>query len=234
MKIAVFADIHGNIYAFEKVVAALRRESCDLYCFAGDICGYYYYQNDIIDIMRGMTGLLCVAGNHDDAFLNILKASRIEKSYADRYGASSSLLKKTITDGNIEYLKAMPNKRIIKNEGIGMFHGSPWNCLNGYVYPTDEVDRFAPLHYRFIILGHTHYPMVRKIENVCIVNPGSCGQPRDYNMPSYAVIDTKTGEISIKRVSYDHRKMVKDVMDRKEKYQYLVEVLKRGRDDRVS
>jgi len=71
MKIGIFADIHGNIYAFENVWKELKKETCDHYLFLGDICGYYYYQNEIIEIIRSMKNLISIIGNHDDIFFAV-------------------------------------------------------------------------------------------------------------------------------------------------------------------
>ena len=39
-------------------------------------------------------------------------------------------------------------------------------------------------------MGHTHIPLIRRVGDILVLNPGSCGQPRDYNpMPSYAVVE---------------------------------------------
>ena len=61
---------------------------------------------------------------------------------------------------------------------------------------------------RFILLGHSHKPYVKHYENVTVLNPGSVGQPRDFNpRASYAVIED--GQARIKRVSYDIERTLK-------------------------
>ncbi len=227
MKIGIFGDVHGNIYAFEKAWRSLIAETCDLYCFVGDICGYYYYQNEIIDILKNEKNLYCVAGNHDDIFLKMLDDPKLEKEYSEAYGNSSRLLKKYITEENISFLRALPKVNVLDDFNIGMFHGSPWNYLEEYVYPQDCLDRFSRLPYRFVILGHTHYPMDRKIGRLRIINPGSIGQPRDYNSASYAIIDIDSDLVEFKRVQYDNMLMVRDVMKRREKNSYLYKILQR-------
>jgi diadenosine tetraphosphatase ApaH/serine/threonine PP2A family protein phosphatase len=45
---------------------------------------------------------------------------------------------------------------------------------------------------------------VREISGVLVVNPGSVGQPHDKDArASFAIVDTSTYAVSIKRVSYD-------------------------------
>jgi len=82
-----------------------------------------------------------------------------------------------------------------------------------------------------VVLGHTHIPMVRRVGDVLLVNPGSCGQPRDYNpLAAYAVLDTETRTAEIHRVNYDVDTVCKRIMaeglDRK-----LIDILKRTRGE---
>jgi len=227
MKIGIFADIHGNSYAFNKVWQALKEEACDLHCFLGDICGYYYHQNEVIDMLKAIGKLICVKGNHDQMFLTMIDDSKLEREYSSRYGKSGSLLKETITKENLQFLKNLPDHYVIEDYKIGIFHGSPWDYLNEYIYPTNSLERFKDLEYRAVFLGHTHYPMHQRLKNTQLINPGSCGQPRDMNLASYAIFDLDQGKVSFKRVNYDRQSLIGDIEKNKESNKYLIEVLKR-------
>lgn len=227
-KIGIFSDIHGNKYAFIKVWKALKKEKCDLYFFLGDICGYYYFQDEIIDTLKNEENLIAILGNHDALFLNMMnEESDIEDKYTQKYGMSCKILKESIKKTNLEFLKKMTSFKCLEEYKIAAFHGSPWNHLNEYVYPQDPVEKFGKLPFRFVLLGHTHYPMDRRIGNVRIINPGSSGQPRDSINPSYAILDLRSESVIFKRVFYDSSLMVKEVVKRKESNRYLTDVLLR-------
>ncbi|MDD5063435.1 MAG: metallophosphoesterase family protein [Phycisphaerae bacterium] len=227
MRIGVFADVHGNGYAFEKVLASLKKEKADLYVFCGDICGYYYYQNEIIKIMREMENLICVAGNHDAMFLRMLQDQALEDEYEELYGKSSRLLRSSINKENLEFIKGMPDQYIFEDYKVAVFHGSPWDHMNEYVYPSSCLKRFKELGYAYVILGHTHYAMDKLADDVRIINPGSCGQPRDSRDPSYAIVDLEKKTVHIKRVQYDRSLMMRDVLKHQDKNAYLAAVLER-------
>lgn len=127
MRIAIFSDIHGNIYAFEKILESIREHQVDQLIFCGDICGYYYYQNEIINIFKNMNNLVCVMGNHDKLFLDILEDEHLEEAYTNRYGKSMELLKKNITKDNLNFLRNLNSKKElwIDKYSFGVFHGSP-------------------------------------------------------------------------------------------------------------
>ncbi len=230
MKIGIFADIHGNIYAFEKIWEELKKESCDLCVFAGDICGYYYYQNEIIEKLRSIKELVAVIGNHDSLFLKILNDEGLEVQYSAKYGKSLSFLKQNITAENLRFLKKLPNKVMLRENNIGIFHGSPWKPLDEYIYSDSLLDKFEELPYKIVILGHTHIPMNKTVGHLRIINPGSVGQPRDYRDASFAVFNTATDDVLFKRVRYDTETLIKDIRARNETSPYLIEVLKREKN----
>jgi putative phosphoesterase len=235
VRLGIFSDIHGNIDAFEKVWEALQKEGCDLHCFLGDICGYYYDQNATIALLKTCPNLIALAGNHDEMFLKMLEDPALEEAYANKYGTANSLLKTTITPENLAFLKSLQSRGEIKEIKALLCHGSPWDPAGEYVYPTASLERFESLPYQFVLLGHTHHPLDRKAGQVHVINPGSCGQPRDFNQPSYAVLDVERDRVEIKRVDYDRRRLIAQVSRHKEKNPYLVEVLNRTQkeDSRV-
>lgn len=230
MRLAIFSDVHGNIYSFKKILEDMQKRQVDMFVFCGDICGYYYYQNEIIDIFRDMDNLICVMGNHDKFFLDILQDKSLESDYETKYGKSFSLLRENITKDNLKFLKKLNYKEelLINEYRIGVFHGNPWDYLNGYVYPDTELNGYENLPYDYILLGHTHYPMIRYINGKTIINPGSSGQPRDGKQPSYCVLDLKENNVDFFSVVYNPTKLIDDIKIHKESNKYLIDVLYRG------
>lgn len=229
MRAGVFSDIHGNIYAFERTWKALKEEACDVYLCLGDICGYYYHQNEVIDILRSIPNLRAVRGNHDDVFLASLTDESVRAPYSAKYGKANDLLRRTIREDNLEFLRQLPLEHALAEQGAGLFHGSPADPLNGYLYPDTSLDRFPESRHRTLFLGHTHYPMDRTAGKTRLINPGSCGQPRDWNQASYAVFDFESGDLRFERIDYDREALIQDVIQKEETNPYLIEVLKRDR-----
>jgi putative phosphoesterase len=86
-----------------------------------------------------------------------------------------------------------------------MVHASPWKPFEEYILPhSPQLPRFTQLPYDFVILGHTHVPMVERVDRVTIINPGSCSQPRDQDRRgSYAILDLERREAALRRVRLD-------------------------------
>lgn len=71
--------------------------------------------------------------------------------------------------------------------------------------------------------------MIRKIDNITIVNPGSCGQPRDGNPPSYVLFDLEKKTLEFIAIEYDPTLLIKDIINYGETNEYLKNILYRGR-----
>lgn len=103
---------------------------------------------------------------------------------------------------------------------------------------------------RIVFCGHTHSPMIIRLDaedgkpreektravNIggggsWIFNPGSAGQPRDGSTrPSYAIFDSESGDLEIKRFAYPVEKTMDKTLKRNLKNdRMLVGYMKRGR-----
>lgn len=229
MKIGIISDIHGNFHAFEKIYTELKKEACDLHLFLGDVCGYYFQQNDVIDMLRSLPNMEAIAGNHDLMFLKSLEDDQTMRYYTDRFGLSFQLLKETITPENLAFLKSLPREFHLSANGaaVAAFHGSPWSPTDEYIYPDAPMERFDSLEFRTVFLGHTHRPMDIMREDIRVVNPGSAGQPRDGGWPSYAVYDKIAERLEIKRVPFDVDACIDHIRSRDEHNHYLTDVFRR-------
>ena len=57
----------------------------------------------------------------------------------------------------------------------------------------------ASLDARFVLYGHTHMQVARRVGDVLVVNPGSAGDARDHangRRLSFAVLDTDTEAVA--------------------------------------
>lgn len=209
MKIAIISDIHSNIYGLDAVLKDISE--VDKILCAGDLTGYYPFVNQIIEKCISCN-IISVRGNHDHYVVN----GGILDDNKESIKTSVELTKKLISKKNLDYIKNLPKKIQANIDGkkILMVHGSPWDVLEGRIYPDyEDFDKFLEIHEDVVILGHTHYPFIKKIGNLTIVNPGSCGQPRDYNLLSYVLWDTKTNVFKNKRVNFNIEEFKKKAME---------------------
>lgn len=233
MKIAFVADIHGNICAFEEFLLDIEKNKIDTFFFCGDIFGYYYQQNKIIDLLRDKNNLCkCILGNHDKMFLDLLDGKISDTNLIIKYGNSYKDITNKISQENIEFLKTLPVKLEVKiqDKKIVICHGSLTDNLNGRIYPDtviDNIDLYT--RYDYVILGHTHHKMIRKIKSTYVINPGSIGQQRDGKGSSYLILDLDKNKFEFKIIEYDIQKLIYEINYNDLGNEKLREVLRRKR-----
>jgi len=230
MRLGLIADIHGNHIAFRAVLQTLLDES-DQILFLGDLCGYYPFVNECLSLWD-KARIIGIRGNHDQVFIDCMnRGTKPDVRYDAKYG---SALKRSldVLDPSIAlFFDGLPISHRISMEGVAieMYHGSPWDSLHGRVYPNfSEWDRFNFIQSDVIVLGHTHYPLVKHHRNTLIVNPGSVGQPRDKSGSACcAVLDIKSASVKHFRIPFDSQRLIDDAQKNNPELPYLVEVLTR-------
>ena len=222
MTIAVFSDIHGNVYSLEKALKLMDTFKPDKYLFLGDMAGYYYYQNECIELLNNLNNLVSIKGNHDEYFLSSLNKLEELKKLDTKYGKSYSMLSKSITKKSKDFFNNLSLYE--KNNYYEAYHGSPDNYTEEYIYPDSNITFKSTVP--FIFLGHTHYAMQRETNDTLIINPGSIGQPRDFNQGSFSIVDLKDTKIENIRYKYDTSELEKKIIELDDK-KYLFDVLKR-------
>lgn len=225
MSLIVFSDIHGNIYALEKALKLMERYKVDNFLFLGDMAGYYYYQNECISLLNELPHLVSIKGNHDDNFLRALNNTMNIQVLSENYGNSYNLLNTIVTKESKKYFDSMQDFE--KNKLYVAYHGSPNNYLNEYIYPDNDDYCFKNIESPYLFLGHTHYNMKKKYKDTTIINPGSIGQPRDYNEPSFCIVDFASNKVETVRFKYNKDKLNEDILKYDRNNIYLSDILNR-------
>lgn len=208
MKLAIVADIHGNLEALSAVLDDITQKGIKNILCAGDLVGFGPNPNECVHLVRKSLAT-CVRGNQDDV------APRNDPPVGLDEWAKLAMkwTRKQLTDDNKKYLSELPLTRIVGD--IFMAHGSPFDPLHEFVYEHDNIAHFVEaVKMPVIITAHTHKPFVRLINKTVWINPGSVGQPRDQDSrASYCVFDTESKKAEIIRVEYDlettHKKIDK-------------------------
>lgn len=211
MIIGLLSDPHANAHGLRAALAALRAAGATEIICAGDAVGYHIAVNEAIDELRSAR-VHSVLGNHDAMLLGRLAVD--PGRFAD-YGLEYAA--RVITAENRDWLARRPERLDVERDGVrlAVVHGSPWAPLTDYVYPDyAHFERFADVDADLVVLGHTHRPFVRRVASRTVVNPGSCGLPRDgLGGAAFALFDTTSGDVSLERVSYDESPVSSPFLD---------------------
>lgn len=231
MKIVFFSDIHGNQYAYHSFLKDMMSLTPDLVVFGGDVFGYYYGQEEIINDVK-KRGYTCLLGNHDQMFLDYLDGKISSEYLIGRYGNSYQNIECKISSENVDFIRNLSPEYNLEVDGLKLYfaHGSKQDPLNGRVYPdTDVTDYNEYAGIDFAFLGHTHHQILKTAFGCTIVNPGSSGQQRDGKGCKYVLLDTITRDIEYITINYDRDLLVADIKrnDSGKMKDKLIEVLYR-------
>lgn len=230
MKFGIISDIHGNSPALKAVLPRLLDE-VDRVLFLGDLCGYYPFVDECVEIWD-QDRISGVRGNHDQVFLDcLIEGTDPSTDYQTKYGSSLNQDRQTFSSSSLSLLQALPTSLTLDFSGltIALFHGTPWDCLNGRVYPDyNDWDRFNNVSADIVLMGHTHYPFTKFHSDKTIINPGSVGQPRDRSGAAcFATLELESRLVQHHRIPFDSNRLIEDANKHDPSVPYLVEVLTR-------
>jgi predicted phosphodiesterase len=216
MRVAVVSDIHGNLTAFEAVLADIRQASPDLVLHGGDLADGGSSPIEIVDRIRGL-GWQGVMGNTDQM---LVQPGSLE-DFAAHSSAPPTLwaavrqiavaTRSTLGDERLAWLGELPRVKTLG--GLALVHATPESCWRAPAAEATDAEleaMYAPLGQPTIAFGHTHRPSIRSIAGrlKLLINTGSVGLPYDGDpRASYLILEESTP--SIRRVEYDVEKELK-------------------------
>jgi putative phosphoesterase len=213
MRIAVVSDIHGNLTAFEAVLADIRHASPDLVLHGGDLVDSGSSPVEIVDQIRDLAWQ-GVMGNTDemlvrpDSLEDFARQSSAPEALWHAIREIAAATRAATGEERLAWLRELPLVPI--QEGFAVVHASPERCWRApAAEATDEELEavYEALGEPVVVFGHTHRPSIRKLARKLklLINAGSVGLPYDGDpRASYLLLDGNTP--SIRRVEYDMEK----------------------------
>lgn len=203
-RLAVLADIHGNLPALEAVLADLEDWKPDAIIVAGDAICWGPQSREVL-VLLAEVGAVCVRGNNEYYLLD-WQTPRMPETWRS-YGLLPPLYEDC---GEVwrSRIALWPDTILIRLPDappIRVWHGRPDDPWKG-VLPGDEVDFEEPV----LVTAHTHLPFDIGHKGKRIVNPGSVGVPLDGDRrSSYALFESRDGDwrVTHHRVRYDEAKL---------------------------
>ena len=215
MKVAIFSDIHANLTAFEAVKEhCLTKYGKDLLIIhLGDCIDYGMRPNEVIyelyDLYPNMIGN--IKGNHEQALLE----AEYNKFSSERGVQANVYTKSLLTQKARNFIDTMldsPSVLKIADKKILLVHGDLQDSYWGKMSDEERCNK-QYLEYDYVFSGHTHisslsYILDRDKEHRTVfINPGSIGQPRNYNIyAQYAVVDLLSSSVYFETVPFDYKK----------------------------
>jgi predicted phosphodiesterase len=217
MRIALLSDVHGNLPAFEAVLADVDAEGVEEVWCLGDLVGYGAQPDECVELARRRCDL-CLAGNHDMVVTGAIDIADFSSSAAraaewtrDHIGAES-----------LQFLTELSPR----DDGrvIGLYHASPRDPVWEYVLSAWQAEEcMDAMEPRVGAVGHSHVALwfhrhgsgeldgaMAEGGMECdlgdgewLINPGGVGQPRDGDpRAAWLLLDTEAWSARWRRVEY--------------------------------
>lgn len=221
MRIAFLTDIHGNIEAFEAVLASVEKLGVDKLVILGDLVGYGPDPVQVIERVDSLVGkgALCIKGNHDHA------ACSSGAGMTENARVAIEWTRRQLHAAHVDYLTALPVS--VRDEDRLYVHASAYKPESWpYVRSLEAAQKsLDATDARLTFVGHTHLPAVyhalpghkptlfvpqtgvgMPLSSMrrAVVVTGSAGQPRDGNpAASFGLYDTDERIMTMLRAPYD-------------------------------
>jgi predicted phosphodiesterase len=214
MRIAIVSDIHGNLTAFEAVLADLRLTAPDLIFHGGDLADAGSNPVEIVDRILDL-GWPGVIGNTDE----MLARPETLEDFANKSAAPPALwaviremaaaTRAALGAERIAWLGSLPR---MQTEGpMALVHASPestWKAPAPEASDAELESIYSPLGQPLVIYGHIHRPYVRSVSGMVVANTGSVSLSYDGDRrASYLLLDDSAP--TLQRVEYDVDKEIK-------------------------
>jgi putative phosphoesterase len=208
LRVAIVSDIHGNLTAFEAVLADLRETAPDLIFHGGDLVHGGSNSGEVVDWIRDL-GWPGVLGNTDEMMFRPASLTEFGsqlpqlKSLWDLIEEMAAVERGWLGEERLAWLRGLPFQQV---EGpMALVHASPETCWRAPMPEATDAKlekAYSSLGQPIVVYGHVHRSFVRPVSSMTVVNTGSVGMSHDGDRrASYLLLDDCKPEI--RRVEYD-------------------------------
>ena len=216
LRIALLTDVHGNLPAFEAVLADVDAQDVEAIWFLGDLVGYGAQPDGCMRLASERCDL-CLAGNHD---LGVLDRIDI-RDFSPAAAEAALWTREHASRETLDFLDALEPSKL--GGPIGLYHASPRDPVWEYVLSAMQAEACMDLMPdRVGAIGHSHVALrftrsdgsvygeqvrggsvLDLSEGDWLVNPGSVGQPRDGDpRAAWLLLDVQRWTAEWRRVEY--------------------------------
>jgi predicted phosphodiesterase len=215
-KIAILADIHGNLAALQAVIADLDAWAPEMVIVAGDTVNRGPLSRACLDLVLGMVaerGWRLLRGNHERYVLSYdRERDRPDFPRSGPLYELSRVIAWTHAQvaEHVATIAALPEHLQLELDlgRLAVYHASTRHDRDGLTHRSSEAELRAQIDATAAIFcaGHTHMPFVRRLDQTLVVNVGAVGLPFDGDRrAAYARLSRmRTGwAATIIRLAYD-------------------------------
>jgi len=215
-RIAVIADIHGNVPALRAVFDDLDEADVDEVIVGGDLVGRGPRGSRIVELIAER-GWPTIRGNHEDYLLSFRRGDVPDDWLEADEWAASRWMADELDNDHEDFIDDLPFSYVSRlDPGLRVVHGSPSSYTDGIGPWLDQKaidERWRSIDESILVCAHTHRPLVRQIEgdSGLVVNVGSVGLPFNGDpRAQYAIVERHEDrwDVEFRQVEYDREQLI--------------------------
>jgi putative phosphoesterase len=209
MRVAIVSDVHGNLTAFDAVLADIQQRAPDLVLHGGDLALMGAQPAEVIDRVREL-GWPGVVGNTDELLWRPQEqrrqeqlAPKLERLLRLIFREYAPATLELLGDARVAWLRGLPEQQRL--EDLVLVHAGPEDLWRAPLPDAEDAELLAvyrPLDAATAVYGHIHRPYTRTLHRLTVANSGSVGMPWDGD-PRAAYLLIEDGQPRVIRVRYD-------------------------------
>lgn len=209
MRVAVLADIHGNLPALEAVLGEVAASAVDRIILNGDIANGPLAGETLDRLAELGDRAIWVHGNGERALArgyDLRDAALAQPGDVDLATADDLALGASLTAAQRALIADLPLTVTLDVDGLGstlFCHATPRRDDEMLLVdspPARYAETLAGVRAQAVVLGHTHMPFDRLFDRLRVINPGSVGMPYGHSGAAWAVLGP---HVELRRTDYD-------------------------------
>lgn len=212
--VAVLADVHGNLPAFEAVARDVEALGAERVIANGDMVNRGPDGVAVVERLRARDWTATL-GNHDDLMrMWVERDPSLPPTYYDAtiWRGTAWCAARLDDAGLLPRLTGLPMTASVGGDGVDRIlvsHGSPRHYREGYTHrtPAETISEIVEMHPAEVLVGsHTHRPLERRWGGHLVLNTGAVGAPFNGDPRAQYLILRREGaewRPEFRRVPYD-------------------------------
>lgn len=210
MRLAVFADIHGNMIALDTALKEIKNDSVDGFIVAGDMLA----GPNPVEVIHRLLELdaWMIRGNNENYIVQFAAGNAPGWWYSAHQWSFMHWNYRKLDKETLDVIKSLPEQRTISIAGfdpIHVVHGSPRD-ISELVYPDKDIslldNAVKEVKEPVLVFGHTHEPWQIHRNGSLAFNPGSLSATlMGKTGGSYAILswDEDKWNVELRELIYD-------------------------------
>lgn len=211
MRLAVLADVHGNLQALEAVLEHAQKQNVDQIIIAGDLINYLADSRACWDLVKSLNSPV-IRGNHERYVFHYDTPFAKPDWYKEQFKGLKWVVEQ-FSDAEREEMAALPFS--LRFDDLLIVHASfrdDYDTIHPETPTSKLQEMFAGSSEAFILRGHNHRSFSVRFNGRFVESLGSAGLPLDGTPEAKYVIAEKRGKdwhFSRQQVAYDKEKAVR-------------------------